>query len=178
MRPSTDSLALAGSYRLAIARSVRSGAPGERLGRGTGASLEFQDRRNYVPGDDLRHLDWAAYARTDQLLVRLYREEILPRVEILLDASRSMASHDAKAARAVDLAAVVAGAARSSAMPVRLVALGDRPELIDPEPFDSSGVDCTGRTPLAVGVSNCNRDSEEFNSENKISGLTLFGKIL
>ena len=68
------------------------GRDGDQLGRGTGASLEFQDRRSYVAGDDLRHLDWRAYARTDQLMLRLYREEILPHVEIVVDASRSMAT--------------------------------------------------------------------------------------
>lgn len=71
-----------------------SGRSGELLGRGTGSSLEFQEYREYQPGDDIRHLDWAAYARSDALMVRLYREEISPRAEILLDASRSMTSAD------------------------------------------------------------------------------------
>ncbi len=66
------------------------GRTGELLGRGTGSSLEFQEYREYLPGDDIRHLDWAAYARTDALMVRLYREEISPRTEVLFDASKSM----------------------------------------------------------------------------------------
>ena len=67
------------------------GRVGERLGTGTGSSLEFQDYRSYVPGDDLRHVDWAAYARSELLAVRLYREEVAPRIDIVLDVSRSMA---------------------------------------------------------------------------------------
>ena len=64
---------------------------GELLGRGFGNSHEFQDYREYHPGDDLRHLDWAAFGRSDQPMIRLYREESQPRTQILLDASRSMA---------------------------------------------------------------------------------------
>src|SRR5262245_51309668 len=77
-------------YQLGLPRAPAAGRSGELLGRGTGSSLEFQEYREYVPGDDIRHLDWAAYARTDMLMVRLFREEISPRTEVLLDASRSM----------------------------------------------------------------------------------------
>ncbi len=80
----------AAAFQLGLPRLPVSGHAGELLGRGSGSSLEFQEYREYLPGDDIRHLDWAAYARTDALMVRLYREEISPRVEIFLDASRSM----------------------------------------------------------------------------------------
>lgn len=82
----------ADTYQLGLPRMPASGRSGELLGRGTGSSLEFQEYREYMPGDDIRHLDWGAYARSDTLMVRLYREEISPRTEILLDASRSMTS--------------------------------------------------------------------------------------
>ncbi len=84
----------AARYQLGLPRMPVSGRSGELLGRGTGSSLEFQEYREYQIGDDIRHLDWAAYARTDAMMVRLYREEISPRMEILLDASRSMSSVD------------------------------------------------------------------------------------
>ncbi len=84
----------AARYQLGLPRMPVSGRSGELLGRGTGSSLEFQEYREYQIGDDIRHLDWAAYARTDAMMVRLYREEISPRMEILLDASRSMTSVD------------------------------------------------------------------------------------
>jgi hypothetical protein len=80
----------AAAFQLGLPRLPISGRSGELLGRGAGSSLEFQEYREYLPGDDIRHLDWAAYARTDSLMVRLYREEISPRVEIFLDTSRSM----------------------------------------------------------------------------------------
>ena len=80
----------AAAFRLGLPRLPARGSSGELLGRGSGSSLEFQEYREYLPGDDIRHLDWAAYARTDSLMVRLYREEISPRVEIFLDASKSM----------------------------------------------------------------------------------------
>lgn len=79
-------------YQLGLPRSPAAGRSGELLGRGTGSSLEFQEYRQYFPGDDIRHIDWAAYARSDTLMVRLYRDEISPRTEILLDVSRSMTS--------------------------------------------------------------------------------------
>ena len=39
-----------------------------------GQSVEFADFRNYVPGDDLRSLDWNLYARLDKLIVKLFLE--------------------------------------------------------------------------------------------------------
>jgi uncharacterized protein (DUF58 family) len=97
------------TYQLGLPRTPAAGRSGELLGHGTGSSLEFQEYREYVPGDDIRHLDWGAYARSDTLMVRLFREEISPRTEILLDASRSMASGgDMKPRVARQLAALFA----------------------------------------------------------------------
>ena len=72
-------------------RTPVGGLIGERLGSGTGSSLEFQEYRPYTPGDDLRHVDWAAYARSETLAVRLYRQEVAPRIDLVLDVSKSMA---------------------------------------------------------------------------------------
>jgi len=80
----------AATLRLALPRTPLGGRIGERLGSGTGSSLEFQDYRPYAPGDDLRHVDWAGYARSELLAVRLYREEVAPRIDLVVDASRSM----------------------------------------------------------------------------------------
>lgn len=77
-------------YQLGLPRIPISGRAGELLGRGTGSSLEFQEFRQYMPGDDIRHLDWSTYARSDQLMVRLYREEISPRTQVFVDTSLSM----------------------------------------------------------------------------------------
>ena len=98
-----------GMYQLGLPRSPSAGRSGELLGRGTGSSLEFQEYRQYSPGDDVRHIDWAAYARSDALMVRLYRDEISPRTEILLDVSRSMATGgETKARLATKLAGLLA----------------------------------------------------------------------
>src|SRR5262245_39879667 len=79
-----------GRFRLELPRRVPAGAVGSAFGQRAGSSLEFRDYRDYQPGDDLRHVDWSAYARSDQLALKLYREEITPHVDILIDASRSM----------------------------------------------------------------------------------------
>ncbi len=139
LTPRTEAFALAAAWRLDLAREAPRGARGERIGRGTGSSLEFQDRRHYAAGDDVRHLDWRSFARTDQLFVRLYREEILPRVEILLDLSRSMAVEPAKAQLAIDLAALLADAARAESLEVRLVGVGHDVTPLERAHFERAG---------------------------------------
>jgi hypothetical protein len=99
-----DCARAAAAYRLVLPGSPLAGRLGDRLGKGTGSSLEFMDFRDYVPGDDLRHVDWRAYARTDQLKVRLFREEISPSLDIVLDVSPSMAVSEAKRTAVLDLA--------------------------------------------------------------------------
>src|SRR6058998_335217 len=63
---------------------------GERRSKRKGQSVEFADYRNYVKGDDLRHLDWNLYARLDKLFIRLFMEEEDLHVYILIDNSLSM----------------------------------------------------------------------------------------
>jgi uncharacterized protein (DUF58 family) len=55
-----------------------------------GFSVEFAEHREYSPGDDIRHLDWRVYARTDRYHVKQYEEETNLRTYLLLDTSRSM----------------------------------------------------------------------------------------
>jgi uncharacterized protein (DUF58 family) len=56
-----------------------------------GFSVEFSDYRDYQPGDDLRHLDWRLYARSDRLCIKRYMQETNARFYILCDTSASMA---------------------------------------------------------------------------------------
>lgn len=56
-----------------------------------GFSVEFAEHREYVPGDDLKYLDWALYARTDLYYIKRFEEETNLRCHILLDRSASMA---------------------------------------------------------------------------------------
>lgn len=79
------------------------GSAGEFAGAGVGSSLDFQDHRSYVPGDDPRHINWQAYARSGHYSLKLYREEVRPVVEILFDVSESMFADDEKARRTVEL---------------------------------------------------------------------------
>jgi uncharacterized protein (DUF58 family) len=55
-----------------------------------GFSQEFAEYRAYNPGDDLRHVDWNVYARSEKMYLKRYRGETNCQVTILLDASRSM----------------------------------------------------------------------------------------
>jgi len=63
---------------------------GERRSKRKGQSVEFADYRNYVVGDDLRHLDWNLFARLDRLFIRLFLEEEDLHFYILIDNSLSM----------------------------------------------------------------------------------------
>src|SRR5580692_4933753 len=55
-----------------------------------GFSPEFAEYRAYYPGDDLRHVDWNVYARTERMYLKRYRGETNTQLTILMDASRSM----------------------------------------------------------------------------------------
>jgi uncharacterized protein (DUF58 family) len=129
---------VASAFRLAIPRVPIGGTLGERLGAGTGSSLEFQEYRQYAQGDDLRHVDWAAYARSEVLTVRLYREEVAPRIDLVLDISRSMAVTQEKSVAYGELAALLACTSASAAANARVITsiAGShplhRPEEIEP----------------------------------------------
>lgn len=63
---------------------------GERKSKRRGESSEFADYRNYVVGDDLRHIDWNIYARLDRLFLKLFLEEEDLNVSVIVDVSGSM----------------------------------------------------------------------------------------
>ena len=111
----------AAAFRLTLPRTPLGGRIGERLGAETGSSLEFQDYRPYAPGDDLRHVDWAAYARSELLAVRLYREEVAPRIDLVLDISRSMAVTEQKLRAYGELAGVLGCACASTIADSRII---------------------------------------------------------
>jgi uncharacterized protein (DUF58 family) len=111
----------ASAFRLAMPRTPVGGRLGERLGSGTGSSLEFQDYRQYTLGDDLRHVDWSAYARSEVLTVRLYREEVAPRIDLILDVSRSMTVTETKGRTYGELCALLACACVSAEADSRVV---------------------------------------------------------
>lgn len=63
---------------------------GERRSKRKGQSVEFADFRSYVPGDDLRFVDWNLYARLDKLFLKLFLEEEDLHFYTVIDASMSM----------------------------------------------------------------------------------------
>lgn len=69
---------------------ARSGGAGERVAKRRGGSAEFQEHRPYAPGDDLRRVDWLAYARTGEPVIKLFRAEEDVVLRLLVDASASL----------------------------------------------------------------------------------------
>jgi uncharacterized protein (DUF58 family) len=55
-----------------------------------GASIDFAEHRGYVPGDDIRRVDWKLYARTDKYFVKQYEADTNANFSVLLDVSKSM----------------------------------------------------------------------------------------
>ncbi len=108
--------------RLPLQAKVWKGQSGEFAGAGVGSSLDFQDHRHYAPGDDPRHINWQAYARTGQYTMKLYREEVRPVIDLIFDVSASMFFDPSKAARTIEIfyllheSALRAGASLNSMM--------------------------------------------------------------
>jgi uncharacterized protein (DUF58 family) len=85
-----------------------SGAQGAgRPGRQLTPAADFIDHRAYSPGDDLRHIDWPAMARHDQVHVKIGRMPRATRVHLLLDTSASMAAVPEKRTLSRQLAAAL-----------------------------------------------------------------------
>ena len=76
--------------RLAMGHRTSMNLTGNRKSIQKGSSMEFSDFREYMPGDDIRRIDWNAYGRLDRLYVKEYMEEKEAVVSILIDTSASM----------------------------------------------------------------------------------------
>jgi uncharacterized protein (DUF58 family) len=61
-----------------------------------GFSVEFAEHRQYTPGDEIRHIDWRAYGKTDRYYVKEYEEETNLKAHLLVDASGSMSYRSGK----------------------------------------------------------------------------------
>ncbi len=77
-------------FRLAMGHKSSMNLTGNRKSVQKGSSTEFSDFREYMPGDDIRRIDWNAYGRLDRLYIKEYMEEKEAVVTILLDTSASM----------------------------------------------------------------------------------------
>ena len=113
------------ALRLVSASLVRGHRNGERRSIYRGRGVEFADFRPYAEGDDLRVVDWNVYARLGQLVVRLFHEDRVLGVRVILDCSGSMGSHEGeKANYGANLAAVLAMVALQHRDPVQLILAG------------------------------------------------------
>lgn len=112
--------ALAARVRLPMHSRAWKGQTGEFAGSGSGASLDFQDHRAYQPGDDPRHINWQAYARTGHHTMKLFREEVRPIIELILDTSPSMFYDPSKAQLTAGLAFLVIHAAAATGAGIRV----------------------------------------------------------
>jgi len=72
-----------------------------------GFSVDFAEYRQYMPGDDIRRIDWNVYGRSDKLYLKLYEGETNTRVLILLDVSGSM-NYGSGEVKKIDYARIIA----------------------------------------------------------------------
>ena len=100
-----------GGIRGGIRRSLR-----------RGQSQEFADHRPYVPGDDLRFLDWHLYGRLDSLWIKLFEEEDDRNVQLLIDCSASMEGEKLDYARQIGAALAWVSLGRSDRVTVAALA--------------------------------------------------------
>jgi uncharacterized protein (DUF58 family) len=109
-----------------ISRRVLAGKlQGERRSKRRGRSVEFDDYRPYVAGDDLRHIDWNVFARLDRFVLKLFQEEEDLSVRVVLDVSSSMlAGEPAKIVTASRLAAALSYVALVNNNRLELAAIG------------------------------------------------------
>ncbi|RCK75122.1 MAG: hypothetical protein IGBAC_1258 [Ignavibacteriae bacterium] len=75
-----------------------------------GFSVEFAEHRQYMPGDEPKHIDWKIYGRTDRFFIKQFEEETNLKAYIILDASRSMAFSSSKRISKLEYAAYVSAA--------------------------------------------------------------------
>lgn len=127
--------------RLAAKRKIWEALEGNYASVLTGRSMDFVDLREYVPGDDVKDIDWKATARSSHPLVKRYVAERKHNVLLIVDAGRAMGADASAAASKQELALCVAGGIAYLAY-----ASGDRLGLVlgsaaeaEALPFRSSG---------------------------------------
>jgi hypothetical protein len=86
--------------------------------------LDFEDHRPYTPGDDLRHLNWLVYGRTGVHTLKVFRPEVSPVMDVVVDVSASMAITPAKEHCARALLGWAVDSGRADGAAVRVWACG------------------------------------------------------
>lgn len=131
---SADFLARLEQLRVKTRREYAGFGKGTHLSPRRGSSLEFNDFRHYVLGDDTRYIDWGLYGRSDKLYIKLFKEEEDLLTYIFLDASASMGypRQDRKFGSAVAVALALSYVALSSGDRVMVRVLGGSGQTIRP----------------------------------------------
>jgi uncharacterized protein (DUF58 family) len=114
--------------RLTIRQALSTRPGNTPMPRGAqGSGIELEGYKVYHPGDDLRHLDWNAYSRLDEMMIKTFRAEREAPLHVFVDVSASMAAPegDGKLEFALQLAAALAYVALRNHDPVRIAALSD-----------------------------------------------------
>jgi uncharacterized protein (DUF58 family) len=114
------------ALRRRLSIRARSGSGGDHLARRRGGAAEFMEHRPYAPGDDLRRLDWLAFARTGEPVFKLFRAEEDVIVRLVIDASASLGSGTPpKLDTAKRLAAAIGYMALASSERAQVLAAGE-----------------------------------------------------
>lgn len=92
-----ETQAAVSKLNIAVRRVVEGLQGGAHASAHLGASVEFAEHKKYSPGDDIRHLDWRALARTDRHYVKQHQKEVVLRCLSLIDRSASMNYRGARA---------------------------------------------------------------------------------
>ena len=101
----------AAALTIEVRRVVQGFLGGSHSSLHQSSSVEFADHKKYNPGDDIRHIDWRAFARTDKHFIKTREREVILRSVVLLDCSASMGYAGSRArCSKLEYARVLAGA--------------------------------------------------------------------
>ncbi|MDB9742038.1 DUF58 domain-containing protein [Akkermansiaceae bacterium] len=119
---------------LPFSKYLWNGQHGEFGGNGTGSSMDFQDHKEYAPGDDPRYINWSAYARTGSYIIKQFREEVRPSLDLIIDVSPSMFFEEQKRQRTCELVYLIHSIAKRNGAEIQVhVATSSVCKLIDPD---------------------------------------------
>lgn len=92
-----ETLAALSTFSVRVRKVVEGFLGGAHASLHFGASVEFAEHKKYSPGDDIRHIDWRALARTDRYFIKQQQREVILRCLLVLDGSTSMAYRGSRA---------------------------------------------------------------------------------
>jgi len=136
MHLSADILSYVRRIEIYARRLLVGGLVGRNRSAIKGSGLEFEQMRDYIPGDDVRYIDWNASSRLDRLVVREYIEEKNKTILLVLDVSSSMffsaPAYALKQENSMQLAAVLAFVASYAQDKIGLILFSDDVEMYIP----------------------------------------------